>query len=259
MSAVLSARALPSVQGPRPFVDLEVVIPAFNEAHRLATTVERAVEFLSQAEWTAAVVVVDNGSVDRTVDIARRFQTGRVPVHVIGCRAPGKGSAVLRGLATGTSTFTGYMDADLATPVETLGAVVPLLRDGAAAVIASRYADRARLVTPQPALRRVGGSLFRALTRSLLPDIADTQCGFKFFRRDLLEPVTPLLGISGFAFDVELLALVRRHGGSIVEIPVSWTDVPGSSFSAVRHGARTFTDIVRIQRSLDRMDVREAS
>jgi dolichyl-phosphate beta-glucosyltransferase len=65
--------------------------------------------------------------------------------------------------------------------------------------------------------------------------------------------VTPLLGVNGFAFDVELLALVRRHGGSVVEVPVSWTDQPGSSFSALRHGPKTIADMVRIQSSLDRL------
>jgi glycosyltransferase involved in cell wall biosynthesis len=199
------------------------------------------------------VVVVDNGSVDRTADVASMCRGSRVPVHVIGCRIQGKGAAVLRGFATGTSTFTGFMDADLATPVETLDIAVPLLQGGCVAVIASRYADRAHLVSPQPGLRRVGGSLFRALARTVLPDVADSQCGFKFFSRAALEPVTPLLGVSGFAFDVELLALVRKHGGAIVEVPVSWTDRPGSSFSPVRDGARTFADIVRIQRSLDRL------
>lgn len=237
----------------RPPVDLEVVIPAYNEERRLPHTVATTVEYLHEAPWTSAVVVVDNGSVDRTADAAASHGSDRVPVHLVGCRTPGKGAAVLRGFATGTSRFTGFMDADLATPVETLGVAVPLLQDGYAAVIGSRYAAEARLVNPQPGLRRIGGSLFRALTRTVLPDVADSQCGFKFFSRPMLEPVTPLLGVSGFAFDVELLALVRRHGGSIVELPVDWTDMPGSSFSPVRHGPKTFVDIVRIQRSLYRL------
>ena len=236
----------------RPAVDLEIVIPAFNEEQRLPNTVRRTVEYLADATWSAAVVVVDNGSVDRTSGVAR-LGTEEVPVHVVGCRTPGKGAAVLRGFSSGSSRFTGFMDADLATPIETLGTVVPLLDEGHAAVIGSRYTDEARLVNPQPAYRRLGGTLFRLVARTVLPGVSDSQCGFKFFRRELLEPVTPLLGVNGFAFDVELLALVRRHGGSVVEVPVSWTDQPGSSFSALRHGPKTIADMVRIQRSLDRL------
>lgn len=237
----------------RPLVDLEVIIPAHNEERRLPRTVGRTLEFLDSAPWSSALVIVDNGSVDRTADIRTSQGTDRVPVHLVGCRAPGKGAAVLRGFATGSSRFTGFMDADLSTPVETLGVVMPLLEEGFEAVIASRYAAHARLVRPQPGLRKIGGSVFRAMARAVLPDVTDSQCGFKFFSRAVLEPVTPLLGVGGFAFDLELLALVRRHGGSIVEVPVDWTDMPGSSFSPVRHGARTFADMVRIQRSLDRL------
>jgi glycosyltransferase involved in cell wall biosynthesis len=234
-------------------VDLEVVIPAYNEENRLPRTVASTVDYLSQMPWSSAVVVVDNGSVDRTAATVAGHGSDRVPVHVVGCRLPGKGAAVLRGFATGTSRFTGFMDADLATPVETLGLAMPILENGASAVIASRYSADAHLVNPQPGYRRIGGTVFRVIAKSVLPGVSDSQCGFKFFSRDVLEPVTPLLGVSGFAFDVELLALVRRHGGSIVEIPVDWTDQPGSSFSAVRHGPRTIADMVRIQRALDRL------
>jgi glycosyltransferase involved in cell wall biosynthesis len=251
----MSASVLPAASSVlrRPAVDLEVVIPAYNEEQRLPRTVSSTVDYLHEMPWSSAVVVVDNGSVDRTAATVTALGKDRVPVHVVGCRMPGKGAAVLRGFATGSSRFTGFMDADLATPVETLGVMMPLLEEGASAVIASRYAADARLVNPQPGFRRLGGTLFRAIARTVLPGVTDSQCGFKFFSREVLEPVTPLLGVSGFAFDVELLALVRRHGGSIVEIPVDWTDMPGSSFSAVRHGPRTIADMVRIQRTLDRL------
>ena len=244
----------PTLAAPRrPPVDLEVVIPAYNEERRLPRTVASTVDYLSRMPWSSAVVVVDNSSVDRTAATVAGHGTDRVPVHVVGCRLPGKGAAVLRGFATGSSRFTGFMDADLATPVETLGLVMPLLESGSSAVIGSRYSPAARLVNAQPGFRRVGGTVFRVIARRVLPGVSDSQCGFKFFSREVLEPVTPLLGVTGFAFDVELLALVRRHGGSIVEIPVNWTDQPGSSFSAVRHGPRTIADMVRIQRTLDRL------
>ena len=140
------------VQCASPAVDLEVVVPAYNEALRLPATVAATVASVEQQPWSSRVVVVDNGSSDDTARVIRSVADpfARVPVDVIGCARPGKGAAVRRGLLTSESRFVGFFDADLATPVETLATAIALLFRGAAAVVASRYAPGLMLVRRQP-------------------------------------------------------------------------------------------------------------
>jgi dolichyl-phosphate beta-glucosyltransferase len=230
----------------RPPVELEVVIPAVNEERRLPRTIGTTVDYLAGQIWSSAVVVVDNDSVDCTIDVPERFDSPTTPVHVIGCSEHGKGAAVRRGIVTSTARFVGFLDADNATPVETLDKVVPLLRDGCAAVIASRHVQGSRFEVEESAMRRYGGWMFRRLTRLTLPDIADTQCGFKFFDGRLAREAAATCRVDGFAFDVELLTRIVRGGGTVVEVPVAWSDMPGSTFSARRHGVRSMADVLRI-------------
>ncbi|MFI8962797.1 glycosyltransferase [Streptomyces sp. NPDC053493] len=234
----------------RPAVELELVIPAFNERARLPATVAATLRFLARRPWSSAVVVVDNNSVDGTADCLGRFASsamGRaVGFHVIGCGEQGKGAAVRRGIETSSARFVGYADADNATPIETLDPVMELLRAGHGAVIASRHAPGARLAVEQSPLRRSGGALFRTLAHLTLPGVADTQCGFKFFPGPLAREIVRDCHIDGFAFDVELLARVVKAGGDVVEVPVEWTDQEGSTFSARRDGLRSMADLLRI-------------
>lgn len=241
----------PPVLAQRSVVDLEVVIPAYNEARRLPETLRRSVEFLADQPWTTRLVVVDNGSVDETAAVARAAAqpTGQVSITVIGCSRAGKGAAVHRGLLTSTAPLVGFFDADLATPVETLTAAVAALREGATAVIASRHAPGARFVQPQPLGRRLGGTAFRGLTRPLVVGVHDTQCGFKFFQRDAVQAAVARCQMTGFAFDVELLAQIQRAGGRIVELPVAWTDHTGSTFRPIRDGLTSFGAVLSLHGS----------
>ncbi|MFK4100561.1 glycosyltransferase [Streptomyces sp. NPDC019531] len=230
----------------RPEVDLELIFPALNEERRLPSTIEVTVDHLSDRPWTSAIVVVDNDSADGTHDVVERFARAPVPVYAIGCSDHGKGAAVRRGICTSSARYVGFADADSATPIETLDAVMALLEEGHAAVIASRRAPGARYEIEQSALRRCGGWVFRRLARMSLPDIADTQCGFKFFDGPLIRQVVGDCHIDGFAFDVEILARLARCGHRVTEVPVAWCDVPGSTFSARRDGLRSMADLIRI-------------
>lgn len=224
--------------------DLEVVVPALNEEARLPSTLDRTVSFLADRGWDSAVVVVDNGSVDRTVEVVRRHDDWPVPVSVLGCARSGKGAAVRRGLITSTSRVVGFMDADLATPIEMLDEVMARFEGGADIVIASRHAPGAERTDEQPVLRRLGGAVFRTMTRTLVPGIADTQCGFKFLRGTVARRLAQEIQLDGFAFDVELLMRARADGLRIDELPVQWSDVPGSTFDPVSDGIRTVLDLL---------------
>lgn len=231
----------------RPSVHLEIVIPVLNEEWRLPATIAASVSYLARQPWSSALVVVDNGSVDRTLDIAGTYPDAPVPVYTVGCSTRGKGAAVRRGMLGSTSNYVGFMDADLATPIDTLDAVLPLLHEGHVAVIGSRNMWNA-CRRGQPWSRRLGGWAFRRLTDRLVLDLTDTQCGFKFFRRDMVTQVLTEAKVDGFAFDVELLLLLIAAGHRVVEIPVDWIDAPGSTFSTVRHGLSTFHDVLQLSR-----------
>lgn len=237
-------------RSPRPIIDVDIVIPAFNEADRLPQTLVRTVEFLEEQSWTSRIVVVDNGSVDDTASVAQPCASGRVQVDVVGCSRPGKGAAIRRGLSVGTSRFVGFFDADMATPVETLTSAMEFLFEGAAAVIASRHAPGATFVQRQPVRRRVGGAAFRWLARSLVRGVHDTQCGFKFFERAAVERALAQCRLSNFAFDAELLAHLQRSGGRIIEVPVAWTDDLRSTFHPVRDGIPAFAALLQLKRSV---------
>jgi dolichyl-phosphate beta-glucosyltransferase len=230
----------------RPSCDLEVLIPARNEARRLPTTLACTVHYLEAQPYSSSVVVIDNGSIDRTSDLAAQEWSERVPVHLTGCAQPGKGAAVRRGLLTSRARFVGYMDADMATPIDTLDIVLPLLESGRPAVIGSRWIGGATISRRQPVHRSLGGMAFRATARRMLPGVTDSQCGFKFFSGDLLRTVVPKLQIDGFAFDVELLRVIIGMGVPVTEIPVTWSDEKGSTLRALHDGARALADVVRL-------------
>ena len=225
-------------------------MPAYNEAQRLPATVAATVAYLERKPWSSRVVVVDNGSSDDTARVTRSITDpcARVPVDVIGCARPGKGAAVRRGLLTSESRFVGFFDADLATPVETLAATIALLENGAAAVVASRYAPGSTLLRRQPVGRRLGGAVFRRMTHTLVPGVRDTQCGFKFFDRDAVSRALAQCRTTGFAFDVELLRRILADGGSIAEIPVAWTDDPRSTFRPLTDGTASFAALLQLRR-----------
>ncbi|MEU9886143.1 glycosyltransferase [Sphaerisporangium sp. NPDC051011] len=237
----------------RTVVDLELIVPAFNEAGRLPETLRALTSFLGEQPWRSRVVVVDNGSTDDTTAVVGAADGGlvesRVETVAIGCSRPGKGAAVRRGLAGSGARFAGFVDADLSTPVRTLTRAMAELRDGAAAAIASRHAPGARFVHPQPLRRRAGGAVFRMLARPLLPGVHDTQCGFKIFERRAVQDALARCRVSGFAFDVELLRRIRQAGGRIVEVPVEWTDDARSTFRPLHDGVPAFTDLLRLYRA----------
>jgi dolichyl-phosphate beta-glucosyltransferase len=226
---------------------LEILIPARNEARRLPQTLMQTVRYLEAQSYSSSVVVIDNGSVDKTSDLVARSWSDRVPVRLTGCAEPGKGAAVRRGILTSRARFIGYMDADLATPIETLDIVMPLLEEFQA-IVGSRRISGATLAKRQPPHRAVSGLMFRAMAHRVLPGFTDTQCGFKFFAGNVAREAARHLRIDGFAFDVELLRAVIDLGAQVKEIPVLWTDKEGSTLHALRDGSRAAADVLRLTR-----------
>jgi glycosyltransferase involved in cell wall biosynthesis len=230
---------------------LEVIIPAWNEELRITGTLRSLGNHLAAQSYSSSITVVENGCVDRTVDLVRAV-TGELPVplRIIGCQTSGKGAAVRRGVLSSEARVVGYHDADLATPLEALEPAIRALNEGADIAVASRRCPGSRIHGPQPPLRRLSGNLFHLAAGKVARGVHDTQCGFKFMRGTVARELFAELATDGFAFDVELLAKAQALGHRIVEIPVTWTEQDGSTFRITRHGRRAGIDLYRLWRSV---------
>jgi dolichyl-phosphate beta-glucosyltransferase len=232
---------------------MQLVIPARNEAARLPRTLEalRAHVLAAGASPSALeVVVVDNASTDDTARLAAAAHTPAMPVRVVRCDRPGKGAAVREGVRRTTADLVGFMDADGATHLDALTDAVRVVEAGADVAVGSRAVPGAVTTERHSTARVLGARLYRRCTQEVAPGIADTQCGFKVFRGALARQVFADLRTTGFSFDVEVLGRAQRLGARIVEFPVTWDDVPGSTFQPFRHGAWSFWDLAVIARRL---------
>jgi dolichyl-phosphate beta-glucosyltransferase len=243
--ARLVRKGIPHIVNP----SLQLVVPAFNESARLPSTLELLATWLrdnAPAWGPVEVVVVDNASTDGTADVALGLTTPQLPITVMECPRPGKGAAVRAGMLTTTADLVGFVDADGATSFEALATAVSLITGGADVAIGSRAVTGSVTMTRHSALRERGAAVYRWSTGRLVPGIRDTQCGFKIFRGALARAVWAHTRIDGFAFDVEVLGQARLRGATIAEFPVTWVDVPGSTFSPARHGVESFRELAAI-------------
>jgi dolichyl-phosphate beta-glucosyltransferase len=230
-------------------MQLSVVIPAYNEARRLPSTLEEIVGYLSAHAWwlPAEIVVVNDGSSDETSAVTEAAAAAEgIVIHCVSQRDNrGKGAAVRRGLAVSRGRNILLSDADLATPISEIDALAGAAPGGVA--VGSRALDRARIETPQPLYRDLMGRIFNLAVRVLaIGGIADTQCGFKLLDGDLGRALATVQRIDGFAFDVELLVWARAWGCPVREVPVRWRHVEESRVQPLVHSADMFGDLLRI-------------
>ncbi len=226
---------------------LSVVVPVLNEERRLPATLVGLAHALRGVSRRTEIVVVDNGSTDGTTAVVREHRACHVPVRLVDCPDRGKGAAVRAGVLASDSSFVGFCDADLATNMDALRPALERLHDGVNVVVGSRALPGSDVLARHSVLRKAGAWAFRRAAASLVPGVADTQCGFKFFDRETALAVFGPLRTTGFAFDVELLARAQRAGAVITELPVRWTDVPGSTFNPMRDGYRSFAALAEIR------------
>ena len=230
---------------------ISIIIPAHNEETRLPLSLGQVFTFLDRQTYDGEVIVVENGSRDRTLAVAQALARQHPNLLVLHEDLPGKGRAVRTGVLAGNGEFRFIADADFSMPVDQVNRFLPPLSE-AAIVIASREAPGAVRVN-EPPYRHLTGRVFNFFIRLLvLPGLQDTQCGFKCFRADVAKAIFPLQTLNGWSFDVELLAIARRHGYAIQEIGVPWTYTPGSKINVLRDSTRMFLDLLTIRRNLRR-------
>ncbi|MCU1492133.1 MAG: family 2 glycosyl transferase [Acidimicrobiaceae bacterium] len=232
-------------EGNGPGIDLEIVVPAFNEQERIGPTLLALVEQVRSMSLSAVVRVIDNGSSDRTAEVVDRVieMVGPDRLVITGCSSKGKGNAVARGVLLSDARWVGFCDADLATPASALDDAVGYLKQGWPVVVGSRRCAGANLREAQPFIRKTGAKAFQLVTRDLAGGIHDTQCGFKFFQRKAAQQLFSGAAISGFAFDIELLVRAHALHLPVREFPVDWSDRPGSTFRPIHDGLEAALDL----------------
>jgi dolichyl-phosphate beta-glucosyltransferase len=242
-------------------VYLSVVLPAYNEAGSIRTTLAAMRSFLDRQDYSYEIIVAadgDDNTPEIVTELARDWPALKLTAEA---GRHGKGHGLRRGMRMVTGEIVGFLDADYKTPIDEATKLLPWLRQGYDVVIGSRALGDSRVEIQQPWYRRWGSRGFALAMHGIvgLHHIRDTQCGFKFFRGSLARRVWAETRIDGFSFDVEVLGRTQLLGATIAEFPVTWVDVPGSTFSPARHGVESFRELAEIRLLLARASGRRAA
>lgn len=228
---------------------LSIIIPAHNEEERLPPSLAQVADFVRQQSYSIEVIVVENGSHDRTLEVAQSFQSSMPYLQVIQETQKGKGLAVRTGMLAAKGKYRIFCDADFSMPVDELSKFIPEDAQSYDIAIASRELPESRRVD-EPEFRHLIGRVFNSLVRiALLPGLQDTQCGFKAFRDEVAEQLFPLQTMNGWSFDAELLFIAQRLGYGIKEVPITWYYKPGTRLHIVKDSIKMASDLFTIQRN----------
>lgn len=233
---------------------LAIVIPAYNEEGRLPATLQRLSVFAASDERITQIIVVDDGSVDRTAAVVGEAGRSDPRVRLVSYWPnAGKGYAIRRGVVEARADRVLLCDADLSSPIEELDKLWRAL-ERADAAIGSRGLDPSVVRVRQGWLRQRMGQSFNALMRRVtgLP-YRDTQCGFKLLPRGIAREIFGEATVDRFAWDVEMLMLIHRRGYSVIEVPVLWFNSPDSRVHLIRDSARMLADTVRLRLRLGKL------
>ncbi len=228
---------------------LSVVVPAYNEEERLPRSLEGLHAYYSAQPYDYDVIVVSDGSRDRTSEIVRDFAVTHPYFRLIDYHPNhGKGFAVRTGILAATGDNILFCDADLATPQEETAKLLAHIRHGADVAIGSRPLRESKLERHQPWYREYFGRTANLIIQLLaVRGIKDTQCGFKMFTRKAGHDIFSRCKLDEFGFDFESLMIAKDLGYRIDEVPIRWLDQPGSKVVLTRDGPRALRDLLRIR------------
>lgn len=227
---------------------LSIVIPAWNEAARIGPSLQRAVEVLKRLAPRHEILVVDDGSTDDTVTVAREAAAEADSFRaIVNEQNLGKGGAVRRGMLEAEGDWILFCDADESTPMVTLERFLPFAQAGDPVIIGTRKNSQARIERHQPWLRETMGKGFTALARLMAGvTVTDFTCGFKLFRRDAAHRIFPLQTLFDWSFDAEILYLAKRFSYPIREVPVSWSNDVDTRVRLLRDTLESGTGLLKI-------------
>ncbi len=233
---------------------ISIVVPAFDEQDRLGPSVVKILEFADAFAEPIELIVVDDGSSDKTADVARE-STAKFPQIMSKViryeQNRGKGFAVKTGLLAAEADFALFSDADLSSPIEEMPKLIdPIVAGEYDVAFGSRAIDRSLIGTHQPWRREQGGRVVNLIIKKMSGlDFWDTQCGFKAFNMNKFRPLLNVMTIDRFGFDVEFLFVAKYHGLRLLEVPVRWNDVAGSKVSVFRDTSRMFSELNLIRKN----------
>jgi dolichyl-phosphate beta-glucosyltransferase len=226
-----------------------IVIPAYNERARIIATLKSVVETVRAHQWSAEVIVVNDGSTDETAHLVRDFALSAPEVQLMNNpRNSGKGYSVRSGILHALGEIVMFTDADLSAPINEAERLFEAIAQGADIAIGSRWLATSRQTHRQPLYRQVFGRLFNALTRAVMRlPYADTQCGFKAFTRSAAQTIFQLQTIERWGFDPEILFIARKRGYRVTEVPVSWAHDARSRISYLRDGLQMLKELAIVR------------
>jgi dolichyl-phosphate beta-glucosyltransferase len=233
-----------------PPLDLSIVIPAFNEERRLPKALEQIGSYLSVRPFHSEIIVVDDGSSDATPKLIKSYADKYPGLRLVSNGTNrGKGFSVRHGVLEAHGDIVLFTDADLSTPIEEADKLLAALRErGYDAAIGSRGMDSSVIEVHQSAFREQAGNLFNRLVRRVAGlEFADTQCGFKAFRRERTRVIFEQQRIERFGFDPEILFLAKKHGLKVAEIPVRWSHDSATKVNVIADGVRMFLELLVIR------------
>jgi glycosyltransferase involved in cell wall biosynthesis len=237
---------------------LSIVIPAYNEERRLPQTLQSVSDYLARQPYTSEVIVVDDGSRDRTAEVVEIFRATHSSVSLIRNEHRGKGFAIRSGVAAAYGHIILFFDADASTPIEDIEKLLPWFERGYAIVIGSREGVGAMRIS-EPFYRHLMGRVFNFIVRALtVRDIQDTQCGFKALRGDVAHAIfartylyrdnsKPITDAMVTAYDVEVLFVGQKLGYRIKEVPVEWRYGTESKVNPLKDSWRNLRDVIKVR------------
>ena len=235
-------------------IAVTLILPAYNESAVIGNTVTEAVDYFESRNRSYEVIVVADGD-DGTREIVASMADSNPALRVIGsAERRGKGRGIREAVALANGSIIGYADADNKVPIADYDDIEPWVAGEFDVAIGSRALAASRVERKQPLYRRVGSQGFAFTMRAIvgLHDINDTQCGFKFFKREVALRLFQAQTIDGYMFDVEILSLAHRFGYSIKEVPIRWRDDGDSRLQLLAGNVQNLRDLFRIRRSRQR-------
>ena len=228
---------------------LSLILPAFNEETRIGKNLGRLLSFLRSQPYASEVIIVDDGSRDRTAEVVQEIGRESSSLRILrNDDNLGKGGAVRAGMLEGKGRFLFFSDADLSVPIEILPDFLAELENHCDVAIGTRQKAGARIEIHQPFYREFMGKGYTRLSNWILGlEVSDFTCGFKGFRREAARELFSRQRLKRWSFDSEILYLAQLKGLRVLELPVTWRDDEATKVRLWKDVATSFLGLIQIR------------